>query len=303
MNINKIQLKQKIDEMVNEVIENLKAKLGTYLENITLSGSYATGKMSLERPNINILLFAKTNPPANLYLETGIILYNIGKKYLKFFRFRVDPFPFRFARSIGEKEVEVSVNLNIFEMTDKDLTIWITPTKKIRTPFGAPEPVMQSFKSMRKVVFGKDVLDNMEFHVTYEGILLNVIREFPTYRLQLTRAPLTYDIDKEYEFLATEAIQIGKTCLGSAVGVLLDEKSIEQGKHLELLGDKKKLLEFIKKSGSPDLVKWAEIIISARDNFLEMKKDKRKAFELYNAAYNILNMFFGIALSKVFGDK
>lgn len=301
--MNEAQLKQKIDEMVNEIVDNVKSKLGIYIESITLSGSYAIGRMSLERPNVNILVFVKPNPRADLYLETGRILYSIGEKYLEFFRFRVDPFPFRFARPIGEKDVEVSVNLNLYEMADKDLVMWITPDKKIRAPFGAPEPVIQSFKAMRKVVFGTDVLGGMEFHVAHEDILLNVLREFPTYRLQLTRAPMTYDIDEDYELLATEALQIGKSCLGSAAGVLLDEESIKQGKHLELLVNKKKLLEFLKRSGSPDLAKWAEAIISARDNFLEVKKDKRKVLELYNAAYNVLNMIFGIAIGKLFGKK
>jgi len=296
----KTQLKQKIDEIVNEIVDNVKSKLGTYIESITLSGSYAIGRMSLERPNINILAFVKPNPPADLYLETGRILYRIGKKYSQYFKVRVDPFPFRFARPMGEKDVEVSVNLNLYEMTDKDLVMWMTPDKKIRTPFGAPEPVIQSFKAMRKVVSGSDVLGGMEFHVTHEDILLNVMREFPTYRLQLTRAPMTYDIDEDYELLATEALQIGKSCLGSAAGVLLDEESIEQGKHLELLANKEKLLEFLERSGSPDLAKWAETILISRDNFLKVKKDKKKIFDLYRAAYNILNMIFGISMNKLF---
>lgn len=301
--MNEAQLRQKIDEMLKEIVDNVKSKLGMYIESITLSGSYAIGRMSLERPNINILVFVKPDPPADLYLETGRILYSIGEKYLEFFRIRVDPFPFRFARPIGEKDVEVSVNLNLYEMADKDLVMWMTPDKKVRAPFGAPEPVMQSFKAMREVVFGTDVLGGMEFQVTHEDILLNVMREFPTYRLQLTRAPMTYDIDEDYDLLATEALQIGKSCLGSAAGVLLDRESIEQEKHLELLADKEKLLEFLKRSGSPDLARWAQTIISARDNFLEVKNDRKKVLELYEAAYNVLNMIFGMALGKLFGGE
>jgi hypothetical protein len=301
--MNEAQLKQKIDEMVNEIVDNVASKLGTYIESITLSGSYATGKMSLERPNINILVFVKPEPPATLYLETGRILYSAGKKYSEFFRFRIDPFPFRFIYPIGNSDLEVSVNLNFYEIADKDLIMWMTPDKKIRAPFGAPEPVIQSFKAMRKVVFGTDVLGNMEFHVTHQDILLNVLREFPTYRLQLTRAPMTYNIDKDYELLATEAIQIGKSCLNSAAAVLLDQESIEQGKHLELFDDKKKLLEFLQQNGSPNLAKWAEIILNARDNFLEVKNDKKKVLELYDAAYNVLNIIFGMALGRLFGGK
>ena len=292
-------IKQKIDEMVEEMIEELKSKLSTNIDSITLTGSYAIGKMSLERPNINILVFVKPRSPASLYLTTGNILYGVGKKYLKYFRFRVDPFPFRFAYPIGDKELEVSVNLNLFEMTNKDLVAWLSTDKKINIPFGAPETVMQGFKSMRKVVFGKDVLGEMEFQVTQEDILLNVIREFPTYKLQLTRAPMTYDIDENYEYLATEALEIGKACIGSLAGVMLDEDAIKKGKHLELIADKRKLLDFLKQSGEQDLVRWAQTIVNARENFLTVKKDKAKVFELYEAAYNVLDKVFELALVKI----
>jgi hypothetical protein len=298
----KTQLKQKIDEMVKEIVDDIKPKLGLYIESITLAGSYVTGKLSLERPNVNILVFVKPNPSADLYLETGRILYRIGKKYSQYFRVRIDPFPFRFAQPIGRKPIEVLVNLNFYEMADKDLVTWITPDKKVRRPFGAPEPVIQSFKYTRKVVFGTDVLGGMEFNVTHEDILLNVMMEFPgVYRLQLTRAPLTYNVDKDYEWLASEALEIGKSCLASAIGVLLDEESIRQGKHLKLLADKKKMLVFLKQHGSPNLAKWAETILTSRDNFLKVKKDKKKVFDLYRAAYNVLNMIFGIAIRKLFG--
>lgn len=298
------KIKQKIDEMVNEILESLKEKLGTYIESITLGGSYATGKISLERPNVNILVFVKPNPPAKLYLEVGRILYRVGKKYAKFFRFRVDPFPFRFAQPIGKKKIEVSVNLNLLEMTGKDLVVWITPEQKVRRPFGISEPVVQSFKATRKVVFGKDVLGSMELPISHKDILLNVIMEFPSaYRLQLTRAPMTYDIDRDYDLLATEALEVGKSCLASAVGVLLDEESIRQGKQSEILKDKKKMLEFFKQKGSQDLANWAEIILKARDNFLEVKKDKKKVFELYNAAFNVLNLVLGMATTQLFGKK
>lgn len=302
--MDKTQVKKKIDEMVKDIVEGLKRKLGIHIESITLCGSYATGKISFERPNVNILVFVKPDPTAEFYLRIGRILYCIGKKYAKFFRFRVDPFPFRFAKPVGDKELEVSVNLNLYEMTDKDLEMWITPEKKIKTPFGAPGPVIQNLKATRKVVFGTDVLGKIELLLAHEDILLNVLKEFPgVYRLQLTRAPMTYDIDKDYELLATEALEIGKSCLASAVGVLLDEESIRQGKQLEILVDKKKMLEFFKKSGSQDLAKWAEIILTARDNFLKIKKDKKKVFELYNAAYNVLNLVLGVTTTQLLGKK
>ena len=299
----KSQLKEKIDQMVNEIVESLKTKLGDNLEGITLAGSYAVGKMPLERPNVNILGFLKPRSPAEVYLEAGKILYKVGKKYQDFFQFRVDPFPFRFAQPIGKKEPEVSVNLNLYDMADKNLEMWITPNKKIRAPFGAPEPVIQSFKFTRKVVYGKDILGKMKFHVTRQDILLNVIKEFPAfYKLQLTRAPMTYDIEENLDWLAIEALEIGKSCLASAVSVLLDDQTVKQGKHLELLADKEKMLKFFEKSNQPNFVKWAKIILEAREDFSEVKSNKRKVYELYEASYDLLNTVLGMSASEIFGS-
>lgn len=294
-------LKQKIDELVENMTSSIASKLGDQIDSITLTGSYAINKLSLEKPNINILVFAKANPSADLYLEIGRILYGVGKKYLDFFKFRVEPFPFRFAQPIGNQEIEVSVNLNIFEVTSKALVTFLSPKDQMWTPFGATELLLQVFKVMRKVVYGSDVLGSMEFHVTHKNILMDTIREFPTFRLQLTRAPMTYDIDQDYELLALEALEIGKACLGRTAEILLSDEDLEKGKHVFLISNKTELLKFLKQNSSPDIASWAETIIESRDNFNEVKKNKTKVMELYHAAYNILNSTFEIALHKFNG--
>jgi len=98
-------------------------------------------------------------------------------------------------------------------------------------------------------------------------------------------------------------VEVGKSCLGSAVGVLLDEESIAAGKHLELLADKAKLLSFLEASDFPELARWAATILGARDNFLEVRREKEQVYELYAAAYNVLDKVFQMALSKVFGGN
>jgi hypothetical protein len=297
----KALLKKKVDQMVKELIEVLKLELGANLEGLNLVGSYATGQVSLERPNVNIIGFLKQHPPAEVYLRAGRLLYEVGSRYQQFFRFRVDLFPFRFAQPIGGKDPEVSVNLNLYDLADKNLEIWITPDKKVRAPFGAPEPVIQSFKFTRKVVFGKDILGGMEFSITREDTLLNILKEFPTfYKPQLIKAPLTYDIDQNYDLLATEALEIGKSCLASAVPLLLDGESVKQGKHLELLMDKGKMLAFFEKSDSAHFSEWAKIILGARENFSEVKRDKTKVLKLYQTSFNLLNTVLGMARDEIF---
>lgn len=299
--MNENKLREKIDRLVNELIEGLKKELSSYLESITLMGSYALGQMSLQRPNVNILLFAKPSHPPKVYLKTGQTLYRVGRKYLSYFSFRVDIWPFRFAQPIGDKDLEVSVNVNIHDMALKNLEMQITPNKKIWTPFGAPEVMLQSFKPARKVVFGKDVLGEMAFKPSYEEILLGLVKELPLHKLMLTRAPFTYDIDEKNYLLATEALEAGKVCLMSLAIVLLGEEKVNQGKHLGLLADKDKLLDFLKKDSGPEVRNWAETILSARKNFLKVKKNKKKTLNLYKAAYEVINLSENFVQERLFG--
>lgn len=295
----KSQLDKLLKEIVKEIVEDLKVEIGNYTESITLVGSYAIGKISHQRPNINILVFLKPNHPAKTHLAIGRILRRVGKKFSRNFSFRIDPFPFRFVFPVGKGDPEVTVNLNPFYMEEQNLVTFVGPNKTIRTPFGVAEIIMQGMKDTRKVLYGSDVLGSMDFSVSHESVIYSVPREVFLYDLMLTRAPMTYDIDKDYALLATEALEVGKTTLVLLAEVLLDDESLKKGRHLELNADKQKLLEFLKKTKIKGLADWAETIISARDNFLEVKKDKAKALALYEAAFNIIRTVKHLAIEEI----
>lgn len=293
------QLDRFLEEIVKAIVEGLKTEIGNHVESITLVGSYAIGKISYQRPNINILLFLKPNHPAKTHLAIGRIIRRVGKKFSEKFLFRIDPFPFRFVFPIGEGEPEVTVNLNPFYMEEQNLVTFVGPNKTIKTPFGVAEVIMQGMKDTRKVLYGNDVLGGMDFSISHDAVIYSVPREVFLYDLILTRAPMTYDIDKDYDLLATEALEVGKTTLVLLTEVLLDNASLKKGRHLELNADKHKLLEFLKKSKIKGLAEWAETVISARDNFLEVKKDKAKVLALYEAAFNVMRTVKRLAIEEI----
>lgn len=299
----KSQLDKLLKNIVKEIVEGLKSEAGDYIESITLVGSYTIGKISYQRPNINILVFLKPGHPAKTHLSIGKVLRRVARKFSKNFRFRIDPFPFRFVFPIGKGEPEVTVNVNPFYMEEQNLETFVGPNKLIKTPFGVAEIIMQGMKDTRKVLYGSDVLGDMDFSVSHESVVYSVPREVFLYDLVLTRAPMTYDIDKDYELLATEALEVGKTTLVLLAEVLLDDKSLKKGRHLELNADKDKLLEFLKKTKIKGLADWAETIISARDNFLEVKKDKAKVLALYEAAFNIMRTVKRLAIEEIMRDN
>jgi len=295
----KSQLDKLLKEIVKEIVEGLRIKIGDHVESITLVGSYAIGKISYQRPNINILVFLKPNHPAETHLVIGRIVRQVGRKFSRNLRFRIDPFPFRFVFPMGEREPEVTVNLNPFYMEERHLITFVGPNKTIKTPFGVAEIIMQGMKNTRKVLYGSDVLGSMDFSINHDAVIYSVPREIFLYDLVLTRAPMTYDIDKDYDLLATESLEVGKTILVLLAEVLLDNELLKKGRHLELSADKHKLLEFFRESQIEGLARWAEIVILARDNFLEVKKNKEKVLVLYDAAFNIMRTVKRLAIEEI----
>lgn len=296
--MDKKKIKQKIDQFVKELLEKIQKELGDWLVGITLTGSYAVGRISLENPNVNILLFVKPKHPADFYLKLGDLLYQLGYSYLDYFNFQPALFPFRFAQPLGEKDVTLTVHIDPFNLTERDLEMWLGPKVKIKTPFGFPEVVLSGFQSMRKVIWGKDILGEMKFDLKNEDMIFGVIKDFPLYRLQLTRAPLTYDFNKHPEFLAQEAVEVGKECLYHGVQIFMTDEEIKQRKYIDLFKDKQKLLRFIKRR-YPDIGKEAKIIINTRKKFLTVKKDKKKVLVVYRTAFNLLNIVFFEAFKKL----
>lgn len=295
--MNEAKLKRNIDKFIEELLARTQEELKDWLAGITLTGSYAVDAISLENPNVNILLFVKPEHPADFYLKLGRTLYRLGYSYLDYFNFQPALFPFRFAQPVGNKEVTLSIHIDPFNLAEQDLVIWFGPEKKMKTPFGLPEVVLSGFQSMRKVVWGKDVLGEMKFDLKSEDMVLGIMKDFPLYRLQLTRAPLTYDFSKYPEFLAQEAVEIGKECVYHGVQLYMTDKEIKQRDYVKLFEDKQKLLEFIKKR-YPAIEKEAGFMLDAREKFLTVKKDKKKVLAVYETAFILLNIIFFEALKR-----
>lgn len=290
------QIKQKIDSIVEELTESLEKIDG--IESIALTGTYVIGDISFERPNVNVLLFLKPNLSPDTFLEIGKSFFRVGTAHINDFSFRLDPWPWRFSYPIGEKELELSIFVGLLNLQDKDLEAWITPRHRLWTPFGIPTIVLEGFKSMRKVIYGRDVLGEMELKPTLQDVALHIIRDFSVFRLQMMRMPLSYDISKRFDLLATESLECGKAALYSGSQLLLTEEEFNAKKYIEFFKDKNKLLEFIGRN-KPEWLEPAKFIVKDRENFLSVKQDREKSSELYRQSYTLLNQVFFTALQKL----
>jgi len=91
--------------------------------------------------------------------------------------------------------------------------------------------------------------------------------------------------------LAHESLEIGKMALYWGIGAFLSEKDLAEGKDIELINDKEKMLKFYQ-TLDKELGESAKTVLEARKLFQNHKIDKEKTFKLYSAAY--------IAVQKVF---
>lgn len=282
------QIKQAIDRLMNALVGNLKKELAHCLESITLTGSYTVDDIAPQRPNVNIIIFFKPNATADDYIKLGDVFYSTAKKHLDYFRIRIDMLPFRFAPPIGSKELEFTITPLILNTAQKDQ----------KPPFGVPSNVLEGMRAMRKVVFGSDILDTVDLTYSKADVMQWAFFDIGVmYRNQLIRAPLTYDINENLDLLASEAFEIGKVALYWGTEVFLNKEDLKKGKHLELIKDKKKMIEFYKNLDK-ELGKAAQIIWEARKSFQEYKANKAKALDLYRAAYTANTKVFLKTMSE-----
>jgi len=278
----KEQIKNKIDRLINELVNNLKQELSYCIESIILRGSYTIGKMSLDRPNVNILIFVKPSVSGTDYLKTGEIFYRTASNYEEYFAVKIDSLPFRLGLPTSEKGLQLVLTPNVLNMAEKSQN----------PPFGIPCNVLEGMSATKKVVFGSDPLSEIDLTYTRKDLIQWAFFDVGVlFRNLLMRAPLSYDVEKHLGLLAHESLELGKIALYWGTEVFMEEEDWKKGKHLELIDDKDKIIDFYQKINR-ELGESARIILEARRHFQNYKTDREKTFELYNAAY--------IAVQKVF---
>lgn len=268
-------MEEKIDQLIKELIEHLKEELLHCLESITLIGSYTIGKISLDRPNVNILIFVKENISAEDYLKIGEIFYRTSEKYKDYFGIKIDSLPFRYGIPIGKRDEQLILTPNILSIAEKNT----------KPPFGIPTNVLKGMNATKKVVFGSDPLAETDLNYTRKDFIQWAFHDvWVLFRNLLTRAPLSYDVEENLNLLAHESLELGKAALYFGVEVFMSEEDIRAGKNIELIKDKGKMIDFFKNIDK-ELGESAKIILEAREHFREYKTNKDKTFKLYNTAY------------------
>ena len=282
-NMQKKQVEEKINELVDFINFEIKNKLGNDLEAVYLVGSYTQGKVSASRPDINWLLVHKEPVEDESRWTLGEILTRAIDKFINIFVVRPELRPFKFSYPL-KRGKEVFVNLSIVSGTSS------SDEFKRKNSF-IPEYVFEGFKSTRKLVFGKDVLKNIDFQVSKKAIQAGATRKIISHKIQLDRIPLAYHLKRDVDLVLNESLSHGKNLLYFGVELLMSDKELKEKKFLEVFHDKNKLLRLYQ-SRFPEAVALAKEILEAKDHFEKWKCDPKKAKKVYLVASDLSNLLF-----------
>jgi len=286
--------KDRIDELVTFINEEIKKKLGKKLDSAYLVGSYAQGKSSQSRPDINWLLIHKDPVEDESRWILGEILTDAIDKFLSYFTVRPELRPFKFSYPLKRGE-DVFVNLSI-------VTNAPTPEEFKKKNRFIPEYVFEGFKSSRKLFYGRDILGELTFLVDKQSILTSAIEKIIDHKIQLDRVPLVYHLRKDIDLVFNEALTHGKNLVYFGVELVMSNKELKEKRFLEYFQDKERLIG-IYQERLPEAFNLVRDIFEARDNYESWKTDKEKAKKIYLTASGFAGLLMSSFMRGVFNEK
>jgi predicted nucleotidyltransferase len=286
--------KDKVDNLVAFINKEIRKKLGKKLDCAYLIGSYAQGKFSLSRPDINWLLIHKDPVEDESRWVLGEILTNAIDKFLDDFTVRPELRPFKFSYPLKRGE-DVFVNLSI-------VTNAPTPEEFKKKNHFLPEYVFEGYKVGRRLLFGEDVLGKITFQVDKPSILASAMEKILDHKIQLDRVPLVYHLTKDIDLVFNEALTHGKNLVYFGVELVMSNQELKEKRFLEYFQDKEKLIG-IYQERLPEAFNLVRDIFEARDNYEPWKKDKEKAKKIYLTASGFANLLMSSFMQGIFNEK
>ena len=269
---------QDVEEWINH---QLISKLGDTLQSIYLVGSYPSGKVSLNRPDINWLLVWKGFVSGSDLWTLGEVLTSTIEKFREKVVIRPEFRPFKFSYPIERGKDECFVNITVVSgaATTEDF--------KKKNSF-VPEYVFSGFKDSRKLIWGEDLLENMKFEVTEEEIKRGAMQKIMSHKVQLDRVLLVYHNGRDLDLIFNESLSHGKNLLYFAMEMTMTDEELKSNKHITLFHDKEGLLKLIKER-FPVVLGEAETILDGKENYQLWKTQRNQVKKLHLASFNLAN--------------
>jgi hypothetical protein len=271
-----------VDEVFMSFTDFCRKELGARIESLYSVGSYAFGKISIERPDLNFLIVLKQDAVPQDYLALGHVCQRMSNVFQGKCGIRVEFRPFRY----------------IYPKTRADYDIFLNPIVTSVGEVRARGVIFNKYfthgmKGANKLIAGADFLS--ELHVsklTRQDIIQGALFDLPFLTIPLTRAPAQYD-ENEYDLLFNEALKSGQETCSVGLEVAMSDSELEKQEFLKYIENKEMIPEFYRTrygEGAADIVAK---IYDAREHYLEYKGDKKRAEEMFGYALQISGIVWG----------
>jgi predicted nucleotidyltransferase len=275
---------QEKTELVNSIAESYQhkviAKLGDDLEGFYVFGSYAFGKISLDKPDVNYFLLLKEGVDADVFLRHAEVLRSVTQEFQERATVMADFRPFRFIYPTKRTaDYDVFLCPQMGRMEDRHPPV----------PFGWGW-VFQGVLQTKRLLHGNDALSVVrQPPVTYDYIKRFFPSTFQLLWLPLERAPLQYALPEEASLLMHESCKTAQdACCGFGVNLALNDVELRNNVWLSYVSEKEKLVGFYRERYDDKAAQNVQHILDVRANWLEVKDDPNMAVKTFQVAIELV---------------
>ncbi len=265
-----------VSEVTKSFEDLCKKELENRLNSLYIVGSYAFGKISLDRSDVNFLLILKEKATSEDYLIIGKICRKVVKKFQDKCSVRIEFRPFRYIYPKIKRDYDVFLNpiiQSVEEIKNRGCIFnkWFT----------------EGMKNANKLLYGEDFLKTIEVgEITKQDVFQGALFDLAFFTIPLLRAPAQYDED-EQDLLFNEALTNGKNMCYLGIEVAMTEEELSSKAYTNYIRNKETIADFYRERYGEDAAEIVKKIFDAREHYLTYKRDAKKAIEIFDAALKI----------------
>ncbi len=270
---------QYVDQVFRYFETEIKQKFSGQLAAFYVVGSFALGKMSLERPDLNFVIILDGIDPED-HILLGRVFQDAVAKFTGTVGIRPYFSPVRFVYPEKKEAYEIFVSAVMLDSKKQDLSL----------PFGITRWVLEGYIQSRRLLDGEDILGQAQLPpISREALLERSLIDLEFYRLPLEKAPVQYRAH-EMDLLLSEAVVLGKSIIFIGVEVAMTEAELQNHAYMDFFKDVSLFDKFFRARYGPEAAGHVKIIMDARANFSKYKLNNEKILAVYESAIRMVDI-------------
>ncbi|NOY14741.1 MAG: hypothetical protein GXP43_00810 [bacterium] len=254
--------------------DKTKARLIHRLNSFYIVGSFAFGKISLDRPDINFLLIFKTAPTPQDYLVIGKICRQLEEAFSQEATIKIEFRPFRYIKPVYKHSFEISINPIITSLPEINAMNGVVFNKWFT----------QGLKSANKLLLGQDFLGSLAVApITAQDLKDKAMLDLIFFSTPLSRAPAQYS-QEDSNLLLNESLVNAKNIIYLGIEVAMSDQELADKKYLGYIKNKPKMIDFYQERYTPAAAQMVKKVLEVRSNYLQFKNNPAAAKQIFEIA-------------------